>query len=429
MFRKMLKRILLALLPRRAFISLKWWLSRRSKRFELTAEELSEYYPMLKKKAKQSSNQLKEGVNLIGYARSEIGLGEACRNNAAALSTIKDLDWSIYDIRIGDFASHNDYSWSSKFSDSIEYKVSIININADGFPMECSKLPIEFFNTYKIGIWYWELENFPEEWDYSFNLVDELWAPTHFIEEAMKRKAKCPVLYMPTSTEPEEPPKMFDRKFFNLPEDAFLFFMMYDKNSTASRKNPQAAINAFKKSFSPNDMTVGLVIKVNNALKDDDEFEKLKGVCGEYQNIFFISGTLPRIQVNALLKGVDVAISLHRSEGLGLLCMEAMYFGKPVIATNWSGNTDFMNKNNSCMVDYRMVKVADEDGPYRLSGNQFWAEADVEQAASFMSKLKSDKEFYNQIAMAGKKTILDVYSHNNCGERMNRRIREILKEL
>ncbi|GJM83642.1 hypothetical protein HMSSN139_61380 [Paenibacillus sp. HMSSN-139] len=140
---------------------------------------------------------------------------------------------------------------------------------------------------------------------------------------------------------------------------------MYDVKSYQERKNPEAAINAFKAAFQPDDTNVGLVIKVNCYKSTLNDLEALDVLIANYKNIYLIKETISRNDVNALLGITDCFVSLHRSEGFGLGLAEAMYLGKPVIGTNWSSNTDFMNNKNSCLVDYELIQVGRDQGPYK----------------------------------------------------------------
>lgn len=370
-----------------------------------------------------NEDTIKKGINLVGYIKSEHGVGEAARHMADCIDKT-GYDWSIYDFEVGNLSRQNDTRWDSKIDEELPYNISILNINADQMPVAQNNLPAKIWNKgYVIGVWYWELEDFPDEWKGSFDLVSEIWAPTKFIAESISLKSTKPVVYMPPSMRLNHPQKC-DRKDFGLPEDAFLFLNMYDSLSYNTRKNPRAAFMAFKNAFAYDDKTVGLVVKVNNSsIVSEDEY--LKELVGDYQNIYIISETLTREQVNELICVCDVAVSLHRSEGLGLLCEEAMYFGKPVIATNWSGNTDFMNNENSCLVDYDLVNIGQDYGPYKAW--QRWAEPKIEMAKDYMLKLKNDKQYYSKIAQEAEKYIKTNYSDEKCAERMRRRLETILK--
>ena len=93
--------------------------------------------------------------------------------------------------------------------------------------------------------------------------------------------------------------------------------------------------------------------------------KKIQNVLDGYTNVYLIEGTLNRDQVNSLTKCVDVVVSLHRAEGFGLVLAEAMLLGTPTIATNWSSNTEFMNKDVACMVDYKLITIERDIPPFK----------------------------------------------------------------
>lgn len=366
--------------------------------------------------------ELRNGVNVIGYIRSEHGLGEACRLTAEALSTTS-LEWSAYDWEVNNSSRQTDSTWDDKIRNNIMYNISIFNINADQMLVAKEGLPEEAWNGYRIGIWYWELSEFPDQWCKAFDLVDEIWAPTKFIQENLMKKATCPVIYMPPGLRREEPKPEYDRAYFGLPENTFLYLNFYDAYSFTNRKNPYAAIKAFQMAFKPDDMAVGLVLKVNNASAGSENIKTLEKAIAGYNNIYIIAKTITRDEVNALINICDVGVSLHRSEGLGLLCEESMYFGKPVIATNWSGNTDFMTDDSACLVSYSMIPVRE----YYCTNDmeQKWADPDVHHASEYMVRLFQDKDYYEKIARNAKEHIRTHFSPEVCGGRMKERIREI----
>ena len=91
-----------------------------------------------------------------------------------------------------------------------------------------------------------------------------------------------------------------------------------------------------------------------------------------------------------MIASCDCYVSLHRSEGLGLTMGEAMYFGKPVIATAYSGNLDFMTQENSFLVPHTMVEIGPGAGPY--PADKQWAEPDLDRAAELMRRVFEDPE-------------------------------------
>ncbi|MDF9840205.1 MULTISPECIES: glycosyltransferase [unclassified Paenibacillus] len=362
------------------------------------------------------------GVNLVGYSRAEMGIGESCRIAAKSMEAV-DIPFGIINFIGTNSASMNDDSWIHKEINEPQFNLNIFHINAEQMIEVYAHYGNSIFkDRYNIGFWHWELPDFPDEWQESFNLVDEIWAPSTFVVDSIAQKSPVPVVKIPHSIKVSISDQR-DRSYFNLPEDAFLFLSMYDLKSYQARKNPQASIIAFQLAFKPEDKSVGLVIKVNSAGQGSKELDELHQLIGTYTNIYLVDKTLSRNDTNALLSVIDSYVSLHRSEGFGLGLAEAMYLGKPVIGTNWSSNIDFMDFNTSCLVNYSLVKLNENHGPYKEY--QYWAEPDVEHASTYMRTLFDDKNFYKQISSNGEEHIKKYYSPQAVGDIIQRRLKYI----
>jgi len=385
---------------------------------------LSQFNNEIVNNADPVSPVLQDGVNLIGYIRSEMGIGEGARQRANELM-LTDLKWSAYDWEVNNSSRQNDHTWDKKIDNTIKYNVSVFRINADQMMLAKEHLPEVCWSGYRIGIWDWELPNFPKEWFSAFDLVDEVWTSTRFIQESIQKVSPVPVFLIPQGLHRDETQMKYDRKYFSLPEDTFLFLNFFDAFSFSSRKNPFAVIKAFQQAFKQDDLSVGLVLKINNATDDSDEIKKLRKMVSKNKNIYVFAKVLDREEMDGLINCCDVSVSLHRSEGLGLLCMESMYYGKPVIATNWSGNTDFMNENNSCLVNYKLIPATDYYMS-KLGDGQVWAEADINDASRYMLKLFKDRDFYDRIAKNASNDIRTNFSTQACAAKMEKRIKEIL---
>ncbi|WP_231891248.1 glycosyltransferase [Paenibacillus swuensis] len=364
-----------------------------------------------------------KGINLIGYSRAEMGIGESCRIAARSISAT-EVPFSIINYEYNNPARMQDHTWIHKEVNQAQFKVNIFHLNADQMIFANAHLGNSFFtNHYNIGYWHWELPDFPDEWKIGFNLVHEVWAPSNFVADSIKVKSPVPVITIPHSIFVDLGEVHFDRVHFNLPTNRFLFMSMYDVHSFQERKNPKAVIRAFQEAYSPEDESVGLVLKVNNASSNPGEIKDLVAMIGTYTNIFIIKETLSRTEMNGLMNVIDCFVSLHRSEGFGLGLAEAMFLGKAVIGTNWSSNTDFMNPYNSCVVNYKLVKVGRDYGPYKAY--QDWADPDTSHASEYMSKLSNDSEYYKSISRAGQETMLTEYSPQRIGQLIKDRLKEI----
>jgi glycosyltransferase involved in cell wall biosynthesis len=217
-------------------------------------------------------------------------------------------------------------------------------------------------------------------WHSAFDYYDEIWVPSHFTQRAIAAVSPIPVRKITYPLYLKETKAVPDRDRFGLPDNTYVFLFTFDFFSTVQRKNPAAVIAAFQRAFRPDEAAVLLIKSINcesnRAARDSLERES------EGAKVVFIDGHIPGAELNALFASANCYVSLHRSEGLGLGMAQAMYLGKPVIATNYSGNLEFMNSDNSLLVDYAMTELNEDSGPYERGTR--WAEPKVEHAANLM---------------------------------------------
>jgi glycosyltransferase involved in cell wall biosynthesis len=317
------------------------------------------------------------GVNVAGYFASEKGMGEAVRSDVRLLRAA-GIPFSIDDFV--DPGSVNSEA-VARSVDGNPYRFNLVHVNADQLPaFATSRAPDYLEGRYTIGYWTWELSDFPPDWRRSFDYVDEVWVPSTFALDSIARGATKPVLRIPHVVEPDAPIAPRRRSDFGLPEDEFLFLFMFDFHSFVERKNPFGLVEAFKRAFRPAEH-VGLVLKCSHSEYDPELLEALRYAAGGAR-VHFVDAVLNRPQVRSLVSLSDAYVSLHRSEGFGLTMAEAMAFGKPVVATGYSGNVDFMRPANSFLVDYELVRIERDYGPY--SKGLLWADPDLEQAARLL---------------------------------------------
>jgi GT2 family glycosyltransferase/glycosyltransferase involved in cell wall biosynthesis len=360
------------------------------------------------------------GVNLIGYIRAEMGIGEGARSDARALDAANE-PFGIISFTSGNPSRMTDLSWQHRETDQAVYDITLLHINPDHAMEALAELPSSYFDgRYLIGYWAWELPEIPAEWEDAFSYFDEIWVPSGFVQDAVAMKSPIPVVRIPHAISVKTDDSL-TRASFGLPEDAFLFLIMFDTHSTQERKNPFGAIESFKNAFAQDDMTVRLVIKINNATPD--ALQALRACVGTYQNIIFLDQVYSRKAVNSIIANCDCYVSLHRSEGFGLGPAEAMALGKSVIATNWSGNTDYMRPDNCMAINYQLLSITSDHGPYKIG--QIWAEPDLQHASAAMAKLADDREFANSLGKNARKTIATEFSPEAVGLMMRKRLAAI----
>jgi glycosyltransferase involved in cell wall biosynthesis len=254
----------------------------------------------------------------------------------------------------------------------------------------------------------------------SAEAVEEIWSPTEFVARAMRSRMPRPVYHMLPGVEigPVEP---VSRAAHRIPKGHFVFLFAFDLHSQLHRKNPLGLIRAFRKAFRADD-AVTLVIKASGGDIHMADLALLENAA-RAENIRLVHQLVSRAQAYGFIAMADCFVSLHRSEGFGLGLAEAMLLGKPVIATGYSGTLDFMNRENSLLVDYKIVEIT-EDRPIYTKGN-FWAEPSIEHAAALMRQVYEHQDEARERALRARLQTERLLSIEAAGQRMRERLSQI----
>jgi glycosyltransferase involved in cell wall biosynthesis len=322
------------------------------------------------------------GVRLTGYLSDESGWGAAGRGYARALQRC-GVPTALHDVSRLTVNRSGDRTLEP-LAPLAETDVNLVCVDAGQHFALLSEVGDRFFRDhYNIGAWAWELPRFPDDWYNRFAYYDEIWVGTSFIASALAPVAPVPVVRVPPVVTAPQGIRTRGRGRLGAGDREFLFLFVFDVHSHLPRKNPQAAIRAFRRAFGQRD-DVRLVLKSVNAAADPDGYRALRDLAGDAR-VDFLDGYWNTSAMADLFAACDAYVSLHRSEGTGLTIAEAMAAGKPAIATDWSGNTDFADASNSYPVAYDLTTVPCNVGPYRAG--ETWAEPDVAHAAALMAEV------------------------------------------
>lgn len=361
------------------------------------------------------------GVNLIGHIRGDFGLGESCRLVAGSIY-YSGIPVAVINVPQNGSAVETNLEWTKLEQDAYLYGINIIHLNPPELSNSLWKLnPSSVRSRYNIAFWLWELPEFPPEWKYTFQMFDEIWTPAEFVSASIRRMTDKPVYTMPYGLPQPKTDPVYDRKYFGLPEEDFLFLVSYDGNSVSARKNPIGAIRAYKAAFPPGSSGMGIVIKATH--EKSEYLRELTEELRDCGSLTVLTDSYDKTAFNSLIRCVDVYVSLHRAEGFGLVMAEAMMLGTPVIATNWSANTEFMDEKTACLVDAALVEIEKEIPPYH-KGNH-WAKPDEKQASELMLRLYEDTEFRKTITQNAIARLTEDYSVQRAAQRMSERLEQI----
>ena len=362
------------------------------------------------------------GFNIIGFVTANLGLGVALRNTAAILEHI-GFPFCVLDIDPGGNRTGHDFSLQShcaQIGKPLPYPVNIFFMNPPAVESLFQNLPglVETKGRFNVNIAFWELPNLPPSWKPIMETMDLVLAPSKFIQTAMEAVlTNTPCLYY-QQTLPSLPSALPDRERWGFASSRTIFLFSFDLSSGVQKKNPLAVLDAFRIAFPAGGAE--LVLKINNRGISSDAglvADRIKAVALQVPGVRVFDETMAYSDVMSLYASADVFVSLHRSEGLGLSLMEFMALGKPVIATAWSGNMDFMDENNSCLVPYALVPLDSGTQYYAISQGvpQSWAEPDLAAAVQWMIRLAASPELRREIGMRAKAAMVKLLAEAGQG--------------
>ncbi len=277
----------------------------------------------------------------------------------------------------------------------------VIHVNAPALPLALLRLGRPMLRGRRVvGAWAWELPVAAESWCTGLAFVHEVWTLSRFSAGALEPLLPGRVRVVPPPLAAHPPaPSALDRAAFGLPEGAVVTLVAFNLASSFERKNPLAAIAAHRAAFGDR-MDRLLLLRVGNPHHFLADFARLRAAAAA-PNIRIDTQILPRDDAHALMAACDIVLSLHRSEGFGLVPAEAMLLGKPVVATDWSGTQDFMDAGCAAPVPARLIPARDPRGVFEAPG-AVWADPDVDAAAAWLVRLAEDPALRRRLGEAGR---------------------------
>lgn len=361
------------------------------------------------------------GVNLFGHALGRSGVSEDVRMAAMSLERVgvPHIIRNVPAPAVGE----GEPADGLLLADDLPYDVNLFCMTGLSTISLALSAGTDFGDgRHNIGLWPWELPEWPSALGQAWDFVDEVWAASRYTYEAYARAAQVPVFHKPMAVVAEAT-EGATRADFGLPEETFLFGFSFDGLSSFARKNPQAVVAAFHQAFPSDRADVGLVLKCMRTTANVPAWKALKNSIKNDPRIRVIDESFSRVRLLDLYRTLDAFVSLHRSEGFGRNIAEAMLLGKPVIVSAHSGNMDFTDHRTAALVSTRLEAV--RSGEYPFGEGQMWGDPDVDAAAKAMQRIVSDHLLRQALASAGKERIARQYSPEAVGEAWLQRLRDL----
>ena len=342
-----------------------------------------------------------EGANIVGYFRSETGTGETARQIVNGLDSVALRLLPVH--APTDSNDRQAYPFSSAEPMEAGYGINLICMDADAMPKLVRAVGYEFFaGRYSIGCWSWELPRLlANGWSDEMALLDEVWAPSRHAAHAISAAVPVPVKTMLLPVEVPATVRL-PRFALELPPDDFLFLCSFDYRAGFERKNPLAVVDAFRAAFEPGSGAT-LVLKTINADTDPAGRARLREASAGRPDLRLIEEQLGPEEKDGLTAACDCYVSLHRAVSFGLGIAEAMFLGKPVIATGYSGNLEFMTSENSYLVDFELA-------PTGLDAVGDWARPSITHAARLMRDVFERRD---EALERGRRGAADLRAHRS----------------
>jgi glycosyltransferase involved in cell wall biosynthesis len=344
------------------------------------------------------------GWNVIAYADAELGVGEVGRRVAHMVrATGAPMRLVSVPRRI---LSRDEHRSAISVETTLGYENSIVCVNADMVTQVTRDLGLMGTRGRRIGLWFWELDEFPDYLPHALEQVHEVWVTSSLTREALLRHTSKPVHLIKIPIEVPASSTPYTRAQLGMPSGPVLL-TNFDYLSIPRRKNPLGVIRAYRDAVDP-DEGVTLIVKSINAHHAPLAHDEIVHAARGRDDIHIVDAYITHDQMQAMIELADGYISLHRSEGFGLNVADALARQTPVVSTAYSGTLEFTSRETADLIPYTLVPVGPDCHPY--PPDALWAEPDHDEAVRAIRRLLDEPHAARDRAARAARTITSEWS-------------------
>jgi len=250
-------------------------------------------------------------------------------------------------------------------------------------------------------------------WIKCVNAMDGVIVPSKFTQTCFKQTGDL-------TTDITVIPESFNEKMignvepldteFDTDFNFLVFGQITGNNKDNDRKNLLNTIKLLCDAFHE-DKDVGIVLKTNAGRNTQIDRNVTRGTFTQilaqvrrgsaYPKVHLLHGSMTDKEVAGLMvhPKIKALVTLTRGEGYGLPVLEAAASGLPVIATNWSGLLDFMDKGKFIKIDYNLKQIHSSRADKNIfMPNAKWAEPIEDDAKQKLIKFRKSSDIPKQWA-------------------------------
>lgn len=368
--------------------------------------------------ARPKNQRNRETIDLVyhGYVFDASGYGQAAR------AYIHALHGAGVNVAVVDLANH-----ARQVPDKLIESLASRQIAADfhlfhGIPPLWARRAFPLRNV--IAMTVWETDTMPPQWRPALNHALEVWLPCQFNVSVFERALGKPIFKLPHAWAPNNATPASDLvPASGIREDDFVFYSIFEWQE---RKGPNEMIEAFLRAF-PEPAPVVLALKTNPgaARVAATTLAELRRRIPSQARVELRPAAWSEEQMAAFQQRGDCYVSLHRGEGWNYPLFEAAGRGKAIVATGFSGPTEYLDPAVHRLVRHRSAAVRQRYAFYSTAMQ--WAEPEIEHAIELLRAAFVEREQSPPLTSAVERIQRD-FSSERIGESARQRLLQLLRK-